>query len=214
MTSQTYSTGKIILGNYTRNAHYMYGLGGIANRNSNTRFCISYTTPPVTHNPYSVQPGHMQTTLVDFPTTQLHETNQHSLVIWKVAWKVTWWVTWFFFSLLFFFHQYRSPECTASSHVCKYRSPVCTATVTCMHSHITWLHCPYCHHLQKCLSFTSLGAKIPHIFLYKRLSSSCFSLPHQILGSHHFTHHPKMLFTIPSSLIHWSLLINNSSLRF
>jgi hypothetical protein len=67
MTSQTYSTGKIILGNYTRNSHYMYRLEGIANTSSNTRFCISYTTPPVTHNPYSVQPGHMQTTLVDFP---------------------------------------------------------------------------------------------------------------------------------------------------
>ena len=63
-TSKTYSTGRIILGNYTQNSHYMYGLGGIANRNSNTRFCISYMTPPVTHNPYSVQPGHMQITLV------------------------------------------------------------------------------------------------------------------------------------------------------
>jgi hypothetical protein len=59
MTSQTYSMGKIILGNYTRNSHYMYRLGGIANTSSNTRFCISYTTPPVTHNPYSVQPGRM-----------------------------------------------------------------------------------------------------------------------------------------------------------
>lgn len=33
---------------------------------------------------------------------------------------------------------------------------------------------------QKCLNSVSLGAKIPQICVFKRLSSSCFSLPHQI----------------------------------
>ena len=40
-----------------------------------------------------------------------------------------------------------------------------------------------CTGQQKCLIFTSLGAKIPHFCLFKRLSSRCFSpLPHQILS--------------------------------
>jgi hypothetical protein len=156
MTSQTYSTGKIIPGNYTLNSHYMYRLGGIATTSSNTRFCSSYTTPPVTHNPYSVQPGHMQITLVNFLTTQPHDTTAQPHDTTTQPHDTTYPHDWshgrshgrshawkrhmeghMIGHMVLFFHQYRSPECTSSSHVCKCRSHVCTAKVTCMHSHIT-----------------------------------------------------------------------------